>query len=248
MQYFHYIFHKSAIRITQCAKDNRLAHDIMGTGTFNVAEAAVMSNVKKVIAASSASIYGQAKTFPTKEDHHPYDDDTLYGATKMYLEKIFRSFKTMYGLDYVALRYFNVYGPRMDTDGKYTEVLIRWLECIKKNHQPVIHGDGSTSMDLVHVKDVANANILAMEEDITNEIINIGTQKETTLKELLLMLLEVNNSSLSPVKKPARTINSVQRRYADIKKAKLLLKYEPGINLKDGLIDLSNWYNSKIVK
>ena len=124
------VFHQAAIRITQCADDPMLAHDIMATGTLNVAKAAAKTKVRKVIAASSASIYGQAGDFPTKEDHHPYADDTFYGANKMYLESIFRSFKAMYDLDYVALRYFNIYGPRMDTEGKYTEVIIRWLECI----------------------------------------------------------------------------------------------------------------------
>ena len=217
----------------------------MCTGTFNVAEAAVKSGVKKVIAASSASVYGHADVFPTKEDHHPYHDDTLYGATKIYLEKIFTSFQAMYNLNYVTLRYFNVYGPRMDTDGKYTEVLIRWLNCIKNNLEPIIHGDGSASMDLIHVKDVANANILAMNNAISNETFNIGTQKETTLNNLLLTLLKVNNSSLKPINKSVRTINSVNRRYADIKKANLLLKFKPTIDLEDGLIDLSNWYNSK---
>ena len=243
-----FVFHQAAIRITQCAKSNRLAHEVMSTGTFNVAEAAVKSKVKKVIAASSASIYGQAKFFPTKEDHHSYFDDTLYGATKTYLEKIFRSFKSMYDLDYVVLRYFNVYGPRMDTVGKYTEVLIRWLECIKNNFEPIIFGDGTTSMDLIHVKDVAYANILAMEKDITDEIINVGTQKETTLKELLTLILKTNNSSLIPLHKPERAVNSVQRRLADIKKAKDILGFDPKIDLTDGLKDLSNWYNSKFSK
>ena len=145
----------------------------------------------------------------------------------------------MYNLNYVTLRYFNVYGPRMDTDGKYTEVLIRWLNCIKNNQEPIIHGDGSASMDLIHVKDVANANILAMNNAISNETFNIGTQKETTLNNLLLTLLKVNNSSLKPINKSVRTINSVNRRYADIK-ANLLLKFKPTIDLEDGLIDLSS--------
>ena len=239
-----FVFHQAAIRITQCATENRLAHDVMATGTFNVAEAAVKSGVKKIIAASSASIYGQAKSFPTNENHNPYSDDTLYGATKSYLEKIFRSFKSMYDLDYVALRYFNVYGPRMDTSGKYTEVIIRWLECIKNNRQPIIFGDGSISMDLIHVKDVARANILAMEKDITDEVFNIGTQKETTLKELLSMILKMNNSSLSPIYKPLREVNSVQKRIADINKAKMILKFDPMIDIESGLKDLLNWYNS----
>ncbi len=237
------IFHQAAMRITECAQKNRLAHEVMSTGTFNVAEASQKSNVKKVIAASSASIYGQASSFPTSENHDPYSDDTLYGATKLYLEKIFKSFKSMYGLDYIVLRYFNVYGPRMDVTGKYTEVIIRWLKCIKKGQSPLIFGDGLTSMDLVHVKDIARANILAMESNVTDEIINIGTQKETSLNELLNIILEINDSHLSPKFKAERLVNPVQKRIANIEKAKYLLNFNPSITLKDGLKDLSVWYN-----
>src|ERR1700752_2800454 len=116
------VFHQAAIRITHCAEDPRLAHDVLATGTFNVLEAAVKNKVKRVVSASSASIYGQADEFPTSERHHGYGNRTIYGATKMYGEGLLRSFNEMYGLEYVALRYFNVYGPRMDAFGVYTEV------------------------------------------------------------------------------------------------------------------------------
>jgi len=126
------VFHEAAIRITHCAEDPRLAHDVLATGTFNVLEAAVAANIKRVVSASSASIYGQAEEFPTTEKHHGYGNRTIYGATKMYSEGLLRSFYEMFGLNYVALRYFNVYGPRMDAFGVYTEVMIRWMECLAK--------------------------------------------------------------------------------------------------------------------
>lgn len=239
------VFHQAAIRITQCADDPMLAHDIMATGTLNVAKAAAKTKVRKVIAASSASIYGQAVDFPTKEDHHPYADDTFYGANKMYLESIFRSFKAMYDLDYVALRYFNIYGPRMDTEGKYTEVIIRWLECINNGRPPLIYGDGTISMDLIHVKDVARANILAMNSDITDEVFNIGTQQEITLKQLLEILLKINNSHLEPEFKEERIVNPVNKRLADITKAKSLLNFTPKFELIEGLKELITWYKEQ---
>ena len=136
------VFHQAAIRITQCAEEPRLAHEVLVDGTFNVIEAAAAAGVRKVVAASSASIYGLATRFPTTEDHHPYDNDTLYGAAKIYNEGLLRSYHAMTGLDYVALRYFNVYGPRMDVHGLYTEVLIRWMERIDEGMAPLIFGDG----------------------------------------------------------------------------------------------------------
>lgn len=236
------VFHQAAIRITQCADDPMLAHNVMATGTMNVAKAAVETKVRKVITASSASIYGQAEDFPTKEDHHPYANETFYGATKMYLEGIFRSFRAMYNLDYVAFRYFNIYGPRMDTEGKYTEVIIRWLNCIKNGIRPIIFGDGKTSMDLIHVKDIARANILAMESDVVDAVFNIGSQKEITLKELLELMLKINQCSLKPEFQNERKINSVTRRLADTSRAESDLNFSPMFSLEDGLRELSQWY------
>src|SRR6185369_2676592 len=148
-------FQEAAIRITQCAENPRLAHDVLATGMLNVLEAAVRAKVKRFVSASSASIYGQAKQFPTDEKHHGYGNRTIYGAAKMYNEGLLRSFKEMYGLDYVALRYFNVYGPRMDAFGVYTEVMIRWIERLAKGQPCLIHGNGAQTMDFVFVTDIA---------------------------------------------------------------------------------------------
>ena len=137
-------------------------------------EAAQAAGVKKVVAASSASIYGLADVFPTREDHHPYNNRTWYGASKIMLEGLLRSFNDMYGLPYVALRYFNVYGPRMDIHGKYTEVLIRWMERIAAGQPPLILGDGTQTMDFVYIEDIARANILALQSDVTDEVFNVA--------------------------------------------------------------------------
>ncbi|HKF68126.1 MAG TPA: NAD-dependent epimerase/dehydratase family protein, partial [Vicinamibacterales bacterium] len=131
-----HVFHQAAIRITECADDPRVAKDVLIDGTFNVLEAAVKEGVTKVVAASSASVYGLAEEFPTRESHHPYDNRTLYGAAKLFNETLLRSFNDMYNLDYVALRPFNVYGPRMDVYGAYTEVMIRWMDAIESGRPP----------------------------------------------------------------------------------------------------------------
>src|SRR5579883_2502196 len=149
------VFHQAAIRITACAEQWRECQEVLVDGTFNVVEACVRAGVKKLVAASSASVYGMADTFPTAETHHLYGNRTLYGAAKIANEALYRAVHDMTGLPYVALRYFNVYGPRMDAFGKYTEVLIRWLDCLDAGTRPRIFGDGRQTMDFVFVEDVA---------------------------------------------------------------------------------------------
>jgi UDP-glucose 4-epimerase len=245
IQNSEYVFHMAALRINACASDPREGFDVMLKSTFDLAELCVKYKIKKVIYSSSASVYGLAQHFPTPETDNPYDNQTFYGAAKQFGEQLFRSFKFMYGLDYVALRYFNAYGPRMDTDGKYTEVMIKWLDCINKNQSPLIYGDGSTTMDFVYVKDIAKANISALLTDITDETFNIGNSEETSLKELLEVLLEVNKCKLKPEYREENAVNPVSKRLANIEKAKLLLNFSPTYNLVSGLTELSEWYFNK---
>lgn len=237
-----FVYHMAALRINSCAANPAEGFEVMLQATFNLAELCVKHKVKKVIYSSSASVYGLAQNFPTPESDNPYDNQTFYGGAKIWGEQLFRSFKFMYGLDYVALRYFNVYGPRMDTDGRYTEVMIKWLDCIRDNRAPAIFGDGTDSMDFVHVKDIAKANVLALLSDVTDEAFNVGDQVETSLKQMLDALLKVNNSNLEPEYKPANSVNPVSRRLADVSKAGKLLKYQPTISLEEGLKELSDWY------
>ena len=239
------VFHQAAIRITQCADEPRLALDVLGTGTFNVLEAAQTNGVARVVAASSASVYGQAATFPTSEDHHPYGNTTLYGALKVLDEGLLRSFFDMYGLDYVALRYFNVYGPRMDVHGVYTEVLVRWMERIAAGLPPVVLGDGSQTMDFVHVGDIARANILAARSDVTDEVFNVASGQETSLHELAQELLTVMGSDLELEYGPERHTNRVARRLADVTKARERLGFKAEIGLTDGLGDLVAWWKAE---
>lgn len=240
-----YVFHMAALRINSCAANPAEGFEVMLSSTFELAALCVKYKVKKVIYSSSASIYGLAQRFPTPETDNPYNNQTFYGGAKLWGEQLFRSFKFMYGLDYVGLRYFNVYGARMDTDGKYTEVMIRWLDCMREGKPPLIYGDGSTSMDFVYVRDVARANVAALCSDVTDEVFNVGNCEETSLKELLETLLEVNNSSLSPEYREENSVNPVSRRLADNSKAKDLLGFLPTISLQEGLKELSHWYFEK---
>ena len=236
------VFHQAAIRITRCAMEPRECLDVLVTGTFNVLEASVNAGVQKVVAASSASVYGMADVFPTGEEHHPYNNRTIYGAAKIANEGFLRSFNDMYGLAYVALRYFNVYGPRMDIFGKYTEVLIRWLDCIDQGVPPKIFGNGNQTMDFVYSGDIARANILAMESDISDEVFNVGSGKETSLNELLTALLAAAGvSQLEAEHLPERSVNPVPRRLADVSKAHELLGFRAEMELIDGLRHLVEW-------
>ncbi len=245
MQGVDIVFHQAAIRITQCAEEPRLALEVLTGGTFNVLEAAVKAGVKKVVAASSASIYGMAEEFPTTESHHPYNNRTLYGAAKTFNEGLLRSFYEMYGLDYVALRYFNVYGPRMDIYGVYTEVLIRWMECIVAGQPPLIFGNGKQTMDFVYIEDIARANILAAKADVTDEVFNIASGVETSLNELAHSLAKVMESNVKPEYGPERKVNSVQRRLADVSKAKQMLGFEAQVSLEEGLRRLVTWWSEQ---
>lgn len=240
------VFHQAAIRITQCAEDPKLAHNVLAGGTFNVVQAAVDSGVQKMVAASSASVYGLAETFPTEEDHHPYDNDTLYGAAKLYLEGMLRSFYAMHKLDYVALRYFNVYGPRMDIHGVYTEVLIRWMERILAGESPVIFGDGKQTMDFVYVEDVARANILAAKSNATDQVFNIASGTETSLQELCESLLRVFGSDLDVRYEGERNVNPVSRRLADVGRASRMLGFDARYSLKEGMSKLVEWWRESI--
>lgn len=245
MQGVDIVFHQAAIRITQCAQEPRLAMEVLANGTFNVLEAAVNAGVKKVVAASSASIYGMAEAFPTTESHHPYNNRTIYGAAKTFNEGLLRSFYDMYGLDYVALRYFNVYGPRMDIYGVYTEVLIRWMERIAAGQPPLIFGDGKQTMDFVYIEDIARANILAAQADVTDEVFNIASGVESSLNDLAYSLARVMGSDLQPEYGAERKVNPVQRRLADPSKARELLGFEAQVSLEEGLRQLVKWWREQ---
>lgn len=237
------VFHQAAIRITQCAEEPRLALEVLVDGTFNVIEAAVEHSVGKLVTASSASVYGLAEEFPTSERHHHHNNDTFYGAAKSFNEGMLRSFRAMNGLDYVALRYFNVYGPRMDVHGLYTEVLVRWMERIADGKPPVIFGDGLQTMDFVFTRDIARANLLAAASDLREGVYNIASGTETTLLGLAQALLTAMGSNLQVEHGPERAVNGVTRRLADVSAARDDLGFQAQVELTEGLRELVDWWS-----
>jgi UDP-glucose 4-epimerase len=238
------ILHMAALRITACAAEPRHAFDVMCAGTFNVVDAARLAGVRKIVAASTASVYGLASVFPTAETHHPYGNRTWYGATKVMLEGLLRSFNDMYQLPYVALRYFNVYGPRMDIHGRYTEVMIRWMERLDAGLPPVVLGDGTQTMDFVYVEDVARANVLALAADVSDEVVNVASGTETSLNELARLLARVMGVDLAPEYGPERTVNPVARRIGSTEKAERLLGFRARTPLEEGLRQLVAWWRT----
>jgi UDP-glucose 4-epimerase len=238
------VIHMATLRITACAAEPREALEVMCDGTYNVLEAAHLAGVKRFVTASSASIYGLADTFPTKEDHHPYNNRTWYGASKIMLEGLLRSFNDMYGTSYVAFRYFNVYGPRMDIHGKYTEVLIRWMERIDAGIPPLILGDGKTTMDFVYIDDVARANVLGLKSDVSDEVFNVASGVETSLNELAAALMRVMGKRMTPEYGPPRGVNAVPRRLADTSKAEQMLGFKAEVDLEEGLSRLVTWWRA----
>jgi UDP-glucose 4-epimerase len=240
------VFHQAALRITHCAAEPRLAMEVMVQATYDLLDLCVQHDVEKVIAASSASVYGLAEEFPTTERQNPYDNRTIYGAAKAFNEGLLRSFNDMYDLDYVAFRYFNVYGDRMDIHGRYTEVLIRWMERLDAGLPPIIFGDGKQTMDFVHVRDIARCNILGAKAKAGDEVFNVASGTETSLAGLAEALASVMGQGyLTPEFQAERSVNPVPRRLAATEKAERLLGFRSTVSLEQGLRELVEWWRNE---
>ena len=240
------VFHQAALRITHCAAEPDLAMEVMVKATHDLLQLCVRSKARKVVMASSASIYGMAEVFPTEESHHPYANRTLYGAAKAFGEGLLRSFNDMYSLDYVALRYFNVYGPRMDIHGRYTEVMVRWMERIAAGKPPIIFGDGLQTMDMIHVRDVARANVLAARAEVQDAVFNVGSGTETSLLDLARELAAaMGRPDLVPVHEAERAVNPVPRRLASTAAAEAALGFRAEIARDVGIRDLVSWWRAE---
>ena len=234
-----YVFHLAALWLYECVHQPRSALEVNIVGTFNVVEAAQQAGVKKVVYSSSASVYGDAAFTPMTEDH-PFNNRTMYGATKIAGEQFFRAFHEQHGLNYTGLRYMNIYGPRMDYKGTYVSVIMKVLDRIDAGLPPVIFGDGTQAYDFVHVQDVARANILALQSDATDEFFNIGIGVKTTISELVDLLLEITSSDLEPEYRPQEQM-FVTHRVGSTDKAEQLLGFRARISLTDGLRSVVEW-------
>jgi len=241
------VFHQAALRWTRCQEAPRECQEVMVDGTFNVLDAAVQANVRKVVLASSAVVYGEPVRLPFDEDH-PLNGGTVYAAAKAANELVGRAFARLHDLPVVSLRYFNVYGPRMDIKSRFVEVMVRWLNAIDEGKPLTLFGDGSASADFVYVGDVARANVLACESAANDAIVNVCTGVETRMRDLASLLLELTGSRVGMEFKPQPPGQLPQRRYGDPTRASGLLGFRAGTELREGVRRLIEWRKGALAK
>jgi UDP-glucose 4-epimerase len=234
-----YCVHLAALWLGECVAEPRAAVEVNVVGTYNVVEAAQRAGVKRVVYSSSASVYGDAIFTPMTEDH-PFNNRTMYGATKIAGEQFFRAFNDQHGLDYVGLRYMNVYGPRMDYKGTYVSVIMKVLDRLDEGLPPVIFGDGTQSYDFIHVDDVACANVLALKSDASDRFYNIGMGVKTSLNELVALILQVTGQDLEIEYRPEAQ-SFVTHRIGSAEAAAADLGFTAAIPLEEGLQSLIEW-------
>ena len=234
-----YVFHLAALWLFECVHEPRSALDVNIGGTFNVVEAAQQAGVKKVVYSSSASVYGDAAFTPMTEEH-PFNNRTMYGATKIAGEQFFRAFYEQHKLNYIGLRYMNIYGPRMDYKGTYVSVIMKVLDRIDQALPPIIFGDGTQSYDFVHVNDVARANILALKSDASDEFFNVGMGVKTSIDELVARLIEITGTDVKPEYQPQEQM-FVTHRVGSTEKAERMLGFRARITLEEGLRSVVDW-------
>lgn len=233
------VFHLSALWLLQCHEYPRAAFDVNVLGTFNVLEACRAAGVKRLVYSSSASVYGDAVEEPMTEDH-PFNNTNFYGATKIASEAMARAFHHRYGLDYVGLRYMNVYGPRQDYRGAYIAVIMKMLDAIDRGEPVEMYGDGSQAYDFVYVGDCAMANVRAMQAETTDEFYNVGTGRRTSIKELAEMVVRLSGKDHPIVFKPGG-LTFVKNRIGSPDKAATEIGFRSLVELEDGLKALIAW-------
>ena len=248
MEGIDYVVCLSAMWLLHCKDFPRTAFDVNIAGTFNVLEACANNKIKKLIWSSSASVYGDAVQLPMTEEH-PFNNKNFYGATKIAGEAMATAFNDRYGLKVIGLRYMNVYGPHQDQTAAYTGVVPIMLNKIDTNEAPVINGDGSQAYDFIYVEDVARCNVQALKSDQDFGFYNVGTEIQTSIKQLCDLILELKKSDLKVIYKPysaddARAL--VQNRIGSIKKAKKELGFEYKYSLEEGLLRLIAWRQKQI--
>lgn len=234
------VFHEAALWLLECESEPRTALDVNVTGTFNVLEACVDAGVRKLVFASSSSVYGDAVYLPTDESH-PFNHQFFYAAYKVAGEEMLKAFHKKYGLPYVALRYLNAYGPRQDYRSAYISVITNFINRAANGEPPIVHGDGSQTLDLVYVEDIARANLLAARSDVASGSFNVASGRETSLRELAEMVIELTGQQgLRPQYQPDPR-NLVQRRCGATERAEQLLGFTVQVPVREGLARLIAW-------
>ena len=237
------VFHFAALWLLQCHEYPRAAFDVNIRGTFNVLEACVAQGIKRLVYSSSASVYGDAVEEPMTEDH-PFNNKNFYGATKICGEAMARAYHSRYGMNFVGLRYMNVYGPRQDYRGAYIAVIMKMLDAIDQVDGPTVFGDGSEAFDFVAVEDCAAANVCAMKADSVDRFYNVGTGKRTSLREIAELLLRLTGSSLPIQYAPRSQATLVRNRIGCPKRAMAEIGFKAGVGLEEGLRRLIEWRKS----
>jgi UDP-glucose 4-epimerase len=243
MEGVDYVFHLAAMWLLHCKDFPRTAFEVNIAGTFNVLEACVKHKVKKLIYSSSASVYGDAVQVPMTEDH-PFNNKNFYGATKIAGEAMCTAYNDRYELEIIGLRYMNVYGPGQDQHAAYSGVVPVVLNKIDKNEAPTVNGDGSQAYDFIYVEDVARSNIDAVKSNIKLGFYNVGTEVQTTIKELCNVMLKLKNSDLKINFIPYNTDDArqlVQNRIGSRQKAEQEIGFKYKYSLEDGLKELIKW-------
>ncbi len=234
------VFHLAALWLLQCHEYPRTAFDVNVRGTFNVMEACVAKGVKRLVWSSSASVYGDAVEEPMTESH-PFNNQNFYGATKIAGEAMMRAYHHRYGLNFVGLRYMNVYGPRQDYHGAYIAVIMKMLDAIDKGESPTIMGDGSEAFDFVAVEDCGLSNVCAMKADTVDSFYNVGTGRRTSLKELAERLIAITGCQQPIRYAPRSQATLVRNRIGSPKKASQEIGFTAEIGLDEGLRRLIEW-------
>jgi UDP-glucose 4-epimerase len=234
------VFHLAALWLLQCHEYPQSAFEVNVRGTFNVMDACVRKRVKRLVYSSSASVYGDAVEEPMTEDH-PFNNKNFYGATKICGEAMLRAYHHRYGLDYVGLRYMNVYGPRQDYHGAYIAVIMKMLDAIDRGDGPTILGDGSEAFDFVAVEDCGRANVCAMQAKTTDRFYNVGTGSRTSLKELAELLVELTGCRKAISYAPRSQATLVRNRIGSPRRAATEIGFTATIDLRDGLERLIHW-------
>lgn len=233
------VFHFAALWLLHCQEHPRDGYDTNVTGTFNLLEACVGAGVDRLVFSSSASVYGDAVEEPMSESH-PFNNTTVYGATKIAGEALATSFHHRDGLEYVGLRYFNVYGPRQDYKGAYVAVIMRMLDRLDRGESPIVFGDGEQAYDFVSVRDCAQANVAAMRADVNDRVYNVCTGQQTSIVEVAQLLIELTGQDVGIEFRPEE-MSFVRNRIGDPANALADLGFVAELDLSDGLRELIEW-------
>ncbi len=241
-----YVLHQAALKSVPKSMTKPHEYNAVNIdGTVNILQAALKAKVKRVVMASSSSVYGNTMKFPEQETDTPLLISP-YALTKLAGEYYSRVYSTNFGIETVNLRYFNVYGPKQALDDEYAVVIPKFIDCMLDGRQPPIHGTGEQSRDFTYIDNVVNANILAATTPgIKCEVFNVGCGKDNSILDLVNVLNRIMGKSIEPIFEPRRA-GDVPRSLADISRISRMLRYEPLVDFEEGLKKTVEWFSGNL--